>query len=103
MSRGSVVVLGVDGYLGWATALHLSAHGHQVLGIDSLVRRRWDRECGTRSLIPIRSMPQRIKLWQKLTGRTIAWQRLDLRYAAAVNEIVRCVRSAALMHFADKA
>ena len=102
MSRGSVVVLGVDGYLGWATALHLSAHGHQVLGIDSLVRRRWDRECGTRSLIPIRSMPQRIELWQKLTGRTIAWQRLDLCNAAAVTEMVRQLRPAALIHFAEQ-
>ena len=39
MAKKTVVVLGVDGYLGWATALHLSQAGHDVVGIDSLVRR----------------------------------------------------------------
>jgi len=102
MRRESVVVLGIDGYLGWATALHLSAHGHHVIGIDSLIRRRWDRECGTQSLIPIGTMPRRVKLWQKLTGRTIAWRRLDLCNAAAVTGMVRDVRPAALIHFAEQ-
>jgi UDP-sulfoquinovose synthase len=102
MRRDRVVVLGIDGYLGWATALHLSAHGHQVVGVDSLVRRRWDVECGTQSLIPIRSMGQRVKLWHKLTGRTIDWRKMDLCDAAAVTEMIREVRPAALIHFAEQ-
>src|SRR5438270_12218637 len=102
MSRGSVVVLGVDGYLGWATALHLSAHRHQVLGVDSLVRRRWDRECGTRSLVPIRSMPERVKLWQRLTGRQIEWRQMDLCDARAVAELISQVQPQALVHFAEQ-
>jgi UDP-sulfoquinovose synthase len=102
MRRDRVVVLGIDGYLGWATALHLSAHGHQVVGVDSLIRRRWDVECGTQSLIPIRSMGQRVKLWHKLTGRTIDWRRMDLCDAAAVTEMIREVRPTALIHFAEQ-
>jgi UDP-sulfoquinovose synthase len=102
MSRGTVVVLGIDGYLGWATALHLSAHGHHVVGVDSLIRRRWDRECGTQSLIPIRTMSERVKLWHKLTGRTIGWRRMDLCDAAAVDEMIRTVRPVALVHFAEQ-
>src|SRR5256712_10072772 len=87
VSKKTVVVLGVKGYLGWATALHLSQAGHDVVGIDSLVRRRWDRECGTQSLIPIKSMPQRVSLWKGLTGRTIRWRLMDLRNARAVSEL----------------
>ena len=34
-----VMVLGGDGYLGWPTALYLSARGHEVMAIDNLVRR----------------------------------------------------------------
>src|SRR5437868_3320575 len=92
MGRARVVVLGVDGYLGWATALHLSKAGHDVVGIDSLVRRRWDRECGTQSLIPIKSMPQRVALWKRLTGRTIGWRPMDLCDARAVTELVQDIQ-----------
>jgi UDP-sulfoquinovose synthase len=102
VSKKTVIVLGVDGYLGWATALHLSQHGHEVVGIDSLVRRRWDRECGTQSLIPIQSMPRRVALWRKLTGKTIDWRKMDLRDTAAVNQLIFDVQPDAIVHFAEQ-
>ena len=52
--RMRIVVLGADGYLGWPTALHLSARGHDVVAVDSLIRRHWDLECGTDVLWPSR-------------------------------------------------
>jgi UDP-sulfoquinovose synthase len=73
-----VLVLGADGYLGWPTAMYLSARGHDVIAADSLIRRRWDQELGTESLTPIASMEQRIDRWAELTGRGIWWQPVDL-------------------------
>ena len=64
-----ILVLGADGYLGWPTALHLSAKGHDVVAVDNLVRRRWDRRCGTHSLVPIASMERRVERWKELSGR----------------------------------
>ena len=57
-----VIVLGADGYLGWPTAMHLSAKGHEVIAADNLIRRRWDVLCGTESLVPIASMKRRVAL-----------------------------------------
>jgi len=37
-------VWGPTAKFGWPTALHLSARGHDVVAVDSLVRRRWDEE-----------------------------------------------------------
>jgi UDP-sulfoquinovose synthase len=51
-----ILVLGGDGYLGWPTALHLSARGHQVTVVDNMVRREYDREMGVDSLVPIASL-----------------------------------------------
>ena len=51
-----ILVLGGDGYLGWPTALHLSALGHEVTVVDNLVRREYDREMGVDSLVPIASL-----------------------------------------------
>ena len=65
-----VLVLGADGYLGWPTALHLSAAGHDVVAADSLIRRRWDRLCGTQSLVRIASMVRRVERWNLLLHGT---------------------------------
>ena len=34
-----IMVLGGDGYCGWATALYLSAKGHTVSIVDNYIRR----------------------------------------------------------------
>ncbi|MFM7614321.1 MAG: NAD-dependent dehydratase, partial [Synechococcales cyanobacterium] len=48
-----VLIIGGDGYCGWATALYLSKQGHEVGILDSLVRRFWDLELGVETLTPI--------------------------------------------------
>lgn len=54
-----VLILGVDGYIGWALFQHLRAHGHEVWGIDSELRRKYVNEIGSRSAIPIHDFQYR--------------------------------------------
>jgi UDP-sulfoquinovose synthase len=63
-----ILVLGGDGYLGWPTALHFSARGHEVAVVDNFSRRRWHDQHSTDSLTPIRPLFERIDLWRELTG-----------------------------------
>jgi UDP-sulfoquinovose synthase len=66
-----VLVIGGDGYCGWATALHLSNRGYDVGILDSLVRRHWDNELCVETLTPIAPIQQRLQRWQDLTGKSI--------------------------------
>jgi UDP-sulfoquinovose synthase len=97
-----ICVLGADGYLGWPTALHLSARGHDVVAVDSLVRRRWDRRGGTHSLVPLASMENRVARWQAESGRTIEWTRVDLCDAAALHDLIARTQPDAVVHFAEQ-
>ncbi len=97
-----ILVLGADGYLGWPTALHLSARDHDVVAVDNLVRRRWDRRCGTHSLVPIASMERRVERWSELSGRTMGWQKVDMCDADAVTALVRQTSPDAVVHFAEQ-
>jgi UDP-sulfoquinovose synthase len=63
-----ITVLGGDGYCGWATALYLSKKGHRVSIVDNFARRQWDHELGIETLTPIRSLTERLKVWQNLTS-----------------------------------
>lgn len=66
-----VLVIGGDGYCGWATALHLSNRGYEVAILDNLARRHWDDKLGVATLTPIAPIQQRIKRWYELTGKKI--------------------------------
>src|SRR5258708_4091822 len=67
----NIMVLGGDGYCGWATALYLSAKGHSVAMVDNFVRRQWDHELGAQTLTPILPLSDRLRTWTRLTGKTI--------------------------------
>ena len=67
----NIMVLGGDGYCGWATALYLSAKGHSVAIVDNFVRRQWDHELGAQTLTPILPLSDRLKTWTRLTGKAI--------------------------------
>lgn len=66
-----VLVIGGDGYCGWATALYLSNKGYEVAILDNLVRRHWDNQLGVNTLTPIASIQQRIDRWYELTQKKI--------------------------------
>jgi UDP-sulfoquinovose synthase len=102
MRSGTVIVLGADGYLGWPTSLHLSAQGYRVIAVDNLVRRRWDREFATSSLVPIRSMTERVQKWSRRSGREIEWQRLDVCDAERLSDLVQETRPDAVVHFGEQ-
>jgi len=63
-----VCILGADGYLGWSLSLYLLSKGYEVFCIDTGDRRRWVREVGGESLLPIKSMIDREGLIRKFGG-----------------------------------
>ena len=67
-----VMIIGGDGYCGWATALHLSNLGYEVAIVDSLIRRHFDEQLGTQTLTPIASLKNRVKKWKHLSGKELS-------------------------------
>lgn len=97
-----VLVLGADGLLGWPLVLHLSQAGHQVAAADNLARRGWDKEHGTRSLVPIRSMEQRAARWAELTGELVHWHKVDLCDAESLDALIAGFQPDAVVHLAEQ-
>src|SRR5579885_3779133 len=97
-----ILVLGGDGYLGWPTALHLSALGHEVAVNDNFARRRYDEEMGVESLVPIYSLEERVAAWAEITGKTIKTYVGDLCDAAFVHQMVGDFRPDTIVHFGEQ-
>ncbi|HEY1949663.1 MAG TPA: UDP-sulfoquinovose synthase [Bryobacteraceae bacterium] len=95
-------VLGGDGYCGWATALHLSAKGHEVAIIDNFCRRQWDHELGVQTLTPIQPLTERIKVWEELSGNTIELFVGDVTDYEFLASTIEAFEPDAVVHFAEQ-
>ena len=97
-----VLVIGGDGYCGWATALYLSNKGYEVGILDSLVRRHWDNTLKVETLTPIASIQQRIQRWKDLTGKTIDLFIGDLTDYAFTRKTMEAFEPEAVVHFGEQ-
>lgn len=97
-----VLVIGGDGYCGWATALYLSNQGYEVGILDSLVRRYWDLELGVETLTPIASIGQRLTRWHDLTGKSIELFVGDITNYEFLSEALHRFEPEAIVHFGEQ-
>ncbi|MEH2290793.1 NAD-dependent epimerase/dehydratase family protein [Nostoc sp.] len=97
-----VLVIGGDGYCGWATALYLSNRGYEVGILDSLVRRHWDNELGVETLTPIALIQQRLQRWQDLTGKSIDLFIGDITNYEFLQKTLHQFQPNALVHFGEQ-
>src|SRR5579864_2677020 len=97
-----ILVLGGDGFLGWVSALHLSAVGHDVGLVDSGIRRSYDAELGTASLVPIGGFEERAGVWAAVSGRRLDVFPGDVCDADFVAGLVERFEPDTVVHFAEQ-
>lgn len=100
--RKKVMVIGGDGYCGWATSLHLSNKNYEVAVVDNLVRRLFDHQLGLDSLTPIASIHNRIRRWKSLTGKDIQLYVGDICDFEFLSEAFCSFQPDAVVHFGEQ-
>jgi len=98
----NILVLGGDGYCGWATALYLSAKGHKVSTVDNFARRQWDHELGVQTLTPIRPLAERLRTWHEVTGNHIESLVGDITDYDFLASAIETSEPDAVIHFAEQ-
>lgn len=97
-----VLVIGGDGYCGWATALYLSSKGYEVGILDSMVRRHWDMEIQVETLTPIAPIQKRIQRWKDLTGKKIDLYIGDITNYEFLSKTLRQFEPQSIVHFGEQ-
>ncbi len=95
-------VLGGDGYCGWPTALYLSAKGHAVSIVDNFMRRQWDHELGVQTLTPIRTLSERLAVWNEVSGKKIELSVGDVTDYEFISDYFQAFEPDAVIHFAEQ-
>ena len=97
-----VLVIGGDGYCGWATALYLSNRGYEVGILDSMVRRHWDLQLQVETLTPIAPIQQRLQRWKDLTGKSIDLYVGDITNYDFLSKTLREFEPESIVHFGEQ-
>ncbi|CAL9178657.1 unnamed protein product [Musa hybrid cultivar] len=97
-----VMIIGGDGYCGWATALHLSNKGYEVAIVDNLVRRLFDHQLGIDSLTPISSIQNRVWRWKSVTGKSIQLFIGDICDFEFLSEAFKSFEPDSVVHFGEQ-
>jgi UDP-sulfoquinovose synthase len=97
-----VLVLGVDGYIGWSLSMHLAKRGHVVSGIDSFERRKNVGDIGSTSAIPVLDMEERIRSFKHIHGKEISFYAGNLLDYDFLQEVIRETRPDSIVHLAEQ-
>ena len=97
----NVLILGGDGYLGWATAMHLSARGHNACVVDNYLRRCLSREIDKEPLIDVPNLHTRAEIWKATSGYSVDVRIGDLCDYPFLLEVMRDTHPDVIMHYAE--
>jgi UDP-sulfoquinovose synthase len=97
-----VMILGIDGYLGWTLALRLGSLGCQVSGVDNFSRRDWVRERDAHSVVPIFEMMERLHAAEEVLGINMNFRQMDiLKERDKLREFIEEVKPEAIVHYGE--
>ena len=97
-----VLVLGIDGYIGWALAMRLISRNHEVYGMDSFYTRKRVEEVKSGSVTPIVSMDERIGQVKEKMGSDIHFYQGDVSNPELIYSVIKNVRPDCIVHLAEQ-
>jgi len=96
-----VMIMGMDGYLGWALAMYMTGRGHEVCGVDNFSRRRNVKEVGSWSATPIKPMEQRLKAYEEVSGKMLNFYEGDLTHYDFTELVIKKEKPETIVHLGE--
>lgn len=96
-----VLILGVDGYLGWTLAQYLVVRGHEIWGCDNFNRRKWVSEVGSDSAVRIYSMSARLGVFEKVYNKPLNFLEGDVTDSFFVADMLTKSKCDVIVHLGE--
>ncbi len=97
-----VLILGGDGYLGWPTAMHFAARGHEAFVVDNYLRRWIARATSSEPLMDNPNLEERVAIFGSLSNHRIGCAIGDCADYRFLERVVREFRPEAIVHYAEQ-
>lgn len=97
-----ILILGGDGYLGWPTAMNLSALKYEVYVIDNYLRRKLMQEQNVEPLYSVPNLHQRVNIWNNQNSKKITCYIGDLNNWEFVSDVFAKIKPDVIIHYAEQ-
>jgi UDP-sulfoquinovose synthase len=97
-----ILVLGIDGYIGWGLSMHLAKRGHIISGVDNISRRSNVESVGSQSAIPILDMQERVSAFKKIHDKNLSFFEGDLLDYDFLADVIKQTRPDSIVHLAEQ-
>jgi len=97
-----ILIMGIDGYIGFPLAMRLLNRGHQVYGLDNYITRRRVSKVGSDSALPILSLHERNRRLKRHFGHQIPFFYGDASNPDFVYKVIEKIRPDAVVHLAEQ-
>jgi UDP-sulfoquinovose synthase len=97
-----ILILGMDGYLGWPLSQKLLSQGNEICGVDNFSRREHVIEMGSTSALPILPMKQRMEKLKGIYGSKASFYEGDVLNPEFVNQVLKNFSPDAIVDLAEQ-
>ena len=97
-----ILILGGDGYLGWPTAMHFAALGHEVMSVDNYLRRTIATQTRSEALMANLELEQRAEVFHAASGKRIGIRIGDCADFAFLDGVFADFKPEAVVHYAEQ-
>lgn len=97
-----VLILGIDGYIGWPLALHLLNKGYEVGGLDNYSRRIEVKNLRSNSLTPIAARPLRSKILRDHENFDDDVANVDMTDYYNLRRVIKVHKPDTIVHLAEQ-
>ncbi len=98
----NVLILGMDGYIGWSLGLHLAEKGNKVVGVDNFSRRKTVEEIGSWSATPIQSMEKRMHNAKAVYQDRLRFHEGDLNDYKFIADVLKTTKPDVIVHLGEQ-
>lgn len=99
----NILILGIDGFCGWPTALNLIARNHNITGVDNFIRRKIDLDLNTNSITPIAHIGDRVEVVSDIFNSKINFYNIDVsKNYELLLKIIKINNIDTIIHFAEQ-
>lgn len=96
------LILGGDGYLGWATSMYLAASGHDVVAVDNYLRRVLAEQTDSEALFKVPSLSDRARVFCERTGIEIETRVGDCSDGSFMMDLFSEQKPDVVVHYAEQ-
>jgi UDP-sulfoquinovose synthase len=98
----NVLILGMDGYIGWSLGLHLAEKGNKVVGVDNFSRRKMVEEIGSWSATPIQTMERRMHAARAVYQDRLRFHEGDITDYKFVADVLKTTKPEVIVHLGEQ-